>query len=204
MMARRTYTKNRRAENEAATRERIVRAAVELHAQHGAVATSYAMIAEKADVSPQTVYNHFPTIGPLIESCTSHVHARGPQVDASTFEHGTSATERLRLLATAVFAQLEHVSPWMRLGWGDAEVIPELRAVFDSGLTQLRKLLTQAVGPDFRATPEFLDAALLLLDYPAWKGLRHRRSQSRAAALAGECLVALLDRLCQATTEDLQ
>lgn len=202
-MARRPYTKNRRAENEAATRERILRATVALHAEHGAVATSYAMIAASAGVSPQTVYNHFPSLGPLIEGCTGHVHAQAPPVDASVFAQGASAAERLRLLTGAVFAQLEFVAPWMRLGWGEAEVIPELRALLDGGQAQLRKLLAQAVAPEYRATPEFLDAALLLLDYPAWKGLRHRRSQVRAAALAGECLVALLDRLCQASTEDL-
>lgn len=200
--ARRAYTKNRRAEAEAAMRERILRATVELHAERGATGTSYAMIADRAGVSPQTVYNHFPSLGPLIRGCTGHVAARAPAVDARAFAGIATAEQRLRTLAAAVFAQLEFMAPWLRLGWGEAEAIPELRAIFDAGQAQLRDLVTQAVAPDYRASPEFLDAALLLLDYPAWKSLRRRRSQSRAAALAGECLVALLAPLCQALSED--
>lgn len=198
-MNRRPYTKLRRAETEATTRERIVRAAVDLHAKHGATGTSYAMIAEKAGVSPQTVYNHFPELGVLIEGCTGHVQRRAPAVDAACFADGRTAAQRLRKLAAAVYAQLEYLAPWMRLGWGEAERVPELRAVFDRGEAALRELLTQAAAPDYRATPAFLDAALLLLDYPAWKRLTERRSRVRAAALAGDGLVALLETLCQAS-----
>lgn len=196
---RRAYTKGRRAEAEAATRERIVRATVDLHARHGPLATSFAMIAAQAGVSPQTVYNHFPGLDPLIGACTGHVHARAPRVDEKVFRAGRTAEERLRLLAGAVFAQLEFLSPWLRLGWGEAEAIPALRAVLDAGRAQLRQLLAEAVSPDRRASPAFLDAALLLLDYPAWKALRHRRSRAKAALLAGECLVALLAPLSPET-----
>lgn len=198
-MNRRPYTKLRRAEAEAATRERIVRAAVDLHAKHGATATSYGMIAEKAKVSPQTVYNHFPELGGLIEGCTGHVQQRAPAVDAACFAGERTAAQRLRKLTAAVYAQLEFVAPWMRLGWGEAERVPALRAVFERNEAALRDLIAQAVAPEFRAGPAFLDAALLLLDYPAWKRLTERRSRVRAAALAGDGLVALLEALCQAS-----
>ena len=62
-MPKRSYYMQRRVALEAETRERIVRATVGLHAQHGALATSYAMIAKRAQVAPQTVYNHFPNAG---------------------------------------------------------------------------------------------------------------------------------------------
>lgn len=199
---RRAYAKNRRAETEAATRERIVRATVDLHARHGALATSFAMIAAQAGVSPQTVYNHFPSLDPLIGACTGHVHARAPRVDADAFRAGRSPEERLRLLARAVFAQLEFTAPWLRLGWGEAESIPALRAVLEQGRAELRQLLAEAIAPDCRASPAFLDAALLFLDYPAWRALRHRRSHAKAAALAGECLVALLAPLSVSRAPD--
>ncbi|CAI8801288.1 putative TetR/AcrR-family transcriptional regulator [Methylococcus capsulatus] len=201
-MTRRPYTKLRRAEAEAATRERIVRATVDLHAEHGVTATSYGMIAEKAGVSPQTVYNHFPKLDELIEGCTSHVQQRAPVVDATCFAGERTAAQRLRKLAMAVYAQLEFIAPWMRFGWGEAERVPALRAVFGRNEAALRDLLAQAVMPDFRADPAFLDAALVLLDYPAWKHLTERRSRVRAAALAGDCLVALLETLCQASPKD--
>jgi AcrR family transcriptional regulator len=197
---RRRYTKLRRAELEAQTREQILCATAQLHADHGPLGTSYAMIADKAGVSPQTVYNHFPNLGELINGCTTHVISQAPVVDAACFESATSPTERLRLLAKAAYRQLTFMAPWMRLGWGDAEVIPELREVFTRGQSELRRLLEQAVSPDYLATLEFTDAALLLLDYPAWKMFTHGRSSTKAAELAGECLVALLPSLCQATS----
>lgn len=183
-------------------RERIVRTTVDLHARHGAAGTSYAMIAEKAGVSPQTVYNHFPDLGQLVEGCTGHVMQRAPSVDARCFESAPTAAERLRRLAEAAFAQLEFMAPWLRLGWGDAESIPELRRILERGRDDLRRLLAQAVAPDYRASPEFLDAALVLLDYPAWKAMARRRSRARAAALAGDCLVALLTLLSRTSTKD--
>lgn len=106
----RVYTKSRRAEAEADTRQRIVLAAVDLHAQHGALGTSFAMIAERAGVSPQTVYNHFPSLSALIPGCTGHVMAQAPSVDAACFDGASSAAGRLRRLAVAVFRQTEFVA----------------------------------------------------------------------------------------------
>lgn len=191
---RRRYTKGRRAEIEAATRERIVRAAAELHPRHGTLGASYAMIAARAGVSPQSVYNHFPTVGDLVGGCTGHVMAQAPPVDARCFGQATSVPARLRRLATAAYAQQGFLAPWMRLGWGDAERIPELREIFQGGQAQLRELLREAAGASANAA--FLDAALVLLDYPAWKSLVAGRTAEQAAALAGDCLVALHQSLC--------
>ena len=73
-MPKRTYSMHRRVALEVETRERIVKATVALHAQHGALATTYAMIAKRAQVAPQTVYNHFPKEDALLGACTGHVH----------------------------------------------------------------------------------------------------------------------------------
>jgi AcrR family transcriptional regulator len=199
---RRPYNKVRRAETEAQTKERIVEATVELHAQHGARGTSHAMIAQKAGLSPQTVYNHFPSLGALVGGCTSHVISRAPIVNGTCFESAKSVAARLRALAAAAYRQLAYMAPWLRLGWAEAEAIPQLHDVFARGQSALRRLVKEAVSPEYRATPEFLDAAMLLLDYPAWKSFSHGRSRAKAAELAGECLVALLPILAQATTKD--
>src|SRR4029079_15474833 len=97
-MAKRPYTMERRATLEAATRERIVLATVALHAEHGGLGTSYAMIAKRADVSPQTVYNHFPELGTLFGACTGHVLDRAPPLGLDTFRSGRTPAARLRLL----------------------------------------------------------------------------------------------------------
>ena len=127
-MPKRSYSMQRRAALEADTRERIVRATVALHAEHGALGTSYAMIAKRAQVAPQTVYNHFPELGALFGACTGHVLDQAPPLDAETFRSGRSPAARLRLLAQAVFARHDFLAPWMRIGWHEAALIPALGA----------------------------------------------------------------------------
>jgi AcrR family transcriptional regulator len=192
-MPKRTYSMQRRVALEAETRERIVRATVQLHAQHGALATTYAMIAKRAQVAPQTVYNHFPNDEALIGACTGHVHGRAPPLDVEAIRTGGSPAERLKLLAQAVYARHEFMAPWLR--WREAALIPALGAIAAAGSERLRDAIAAALAPDHEPTPDFVDAAFVLLDYPAWQALTRSRSSPEAARVAGECLVDLLPRL---------
>lgn len=194
-MTKRTYTMQRRAALEAETREQIVRATVALHAEHGGLGTSYAMIAERAQVAPQTVYNHFPSQGELFGACTGHVLDRAPPLGAETFRSGRSPEARLGLLATAVFARHAFLAPWMRIGWYEAALIPALGAIQAQGHAALRQLIAAAVAPDREPTGEFVDAAFVLLDYPAWREFTRSRSSPEAARMVGDCLTDLLARL---------
>lgn len=199
-MPRRSYSMQRRAALEGDTRERIVRATVALHARHGALGTSYAMIAKRAEVAPQTVYNHFPELGALFGACTGHVLDRAPALDATTFRAGRTAAARLRLLAKAVFARHDFLGPWMRVGWHEAALNPELRAALAQRDVDLRQLIAAAVGPDREPSAAFVDAAFVLLDYPAWHQLTRNRSSPDAARLVGDCLADLLIRRAHART----
>lgn len=197
-MTKRPYTKQRRAALEAETRERIVLAAVQLHAEHGGLGTSYAMIAKRAEVSPQTVYNHFPGLDALFGACTGHVEAKAPPLGPQTFRAGRTADERLKLLARAVYARHEFMAPWLRKGWYEAALSPELGAILDRGKAALRDLVEAAVAPDREPADGFVDAALVLLDYPAWKELTRSRSSAEAARIASDCLADLVPRLTRA------
>ena len=197
-MSKRSYSMERRRALEADTRERIVRATVALHARHGAIGTSYAMIAKRAQVAPQTVYNHFPELGALFGACTGHVLDQAPPVDSGTFRAGRSAAARLRLLAQAVYRRHAFLEPWMRIGWHEAALNPELRDALARRDVDLRELIADAVAPDGEPTAEFVDAAAVLLDYPAWQQLTRNRSNAEAARLAGDCLADLLIRRARA------
>ncbi|MCW5591390.1 MAG: TetR/AcrR family transcriptional regulator [Burkholderiales bacterium] len=197
-MPRRTYTKLRRAALEEETRERIVRATVALHARHGGLGTSYAMIAKQAGVSPQTVYNHFPDLAALFGACTGHVEDGAPPLGPETLRRGRTPAARLRLLAAAAYARHEHLAPWMRLGWYEAALIPELGAIAARGEAALRQLIAAAVAPEREPTDAFVDAAFVLLDYPAWKALTRDRPTAEAARIAADSLSDLLPRLTRA------
>jgi AcrR family transcriptional regulator len=198
-MGRRSYQQKRRAAQLEQKRESIVRATVALHAKHGVLGTSYPMIAARARVSTQTVYNHFPELGQLIGACTGHVMPQAPAVTPDVLKPGRNPEQRLRLLANAVYAQHEYLEPWMRFGWHEARVIPELGSILGQATANLKELIALAVRPERLASPEFIDAALALLAYPGWKQLSQGRSGDAAAKLAGDCLAAVLPALTRAT-----
>jgi len=185
----------RRDALEAKTRERIVRATVALHAEHGASATSYGMIAKRAQVAPQTVYNHFPDLSSLLGACTGHVMNAAPPLGMESFRSGRSPSARLAQLAAAVFARHAYLAPWMRRGWYEAMLVPELGAILAPENQSLRQLIAAAVAPEREPTAGFVDAACVLLSFPAWQELTRNRSNSEAARIGGDCLADLLPRL---------
>lgn len=196
-MPKRTYTMQRRAELAAETRERVVRATVALHAEKGPLTTTYAMIAERAQVSPQTVYNHFPDPGALFGACTSHVLDRAPPLGPDAYRSGRSPAARLRLLAQAVYARQEYLAPWSRHAAHEAALIPALRDILVRRDSALRDLIANAVAPERAASSEFVDAAFVLLSYPAWRLFTEGRSRADAVRMAGDCLAGLLPVLTQ-------
>ena len=163
-MRRRRYKQKVRAEQLEQKRDSIVRATVALHAKHGVLATSYPMIAARAKVSTQTVYNHFPDLGQLVGACTGHVFARAPSVSPDRFSLGKSPDERIRLLAAAVYEQQTFTAPWMRFGWSEAKAIPALGAILNQAAARMKELVALALSPERVASPEFIDVALALLD----------------------------------------
>ncbi len=191
-MGRRRYKQKVRAEQLERKRDHIVRATVALHAKHGVLGTSYPMIAARARVSIQTVYNHFPELGQLIGACTGHVMPHAPAVTPEVLKPGRNPEQRLRLLANAVYAQHEYLEPWMRFAWHEAKVIPELESGLKQATASLKELIALAVKPERVVSSEFIDAAHALLDYPSWKLLSQGRSGGAAAQLAGDCLAAML------------
>ncbi len=54
------------------TRERIVRATMQLHDEKGVAATSFLDVAKRAGTGAATVYRHFPDIGALVSACGAH------------------------------------------------------------------------------------------------------------------------------------
>jgi AcrR family transcriptional regulator len=202
-MKRRNYQQKRRAEQLEKKREGIVRATVALHAKHGVLGTSYPMIAARARVSIQTVYNHFPDLGQLIDACTGHVTPQAPAVTPEVLKPGRDPEQRLRLLANAVYAQHDYLEPWMRFAWHEARAIPELESILSQASASLKELIVLAVKPELVASPGFVDAALALLAYPGWKQLSQGRSSDAAAKLAGDCLTALLPTLTSATKKEM-
>lgn len=197
---RRPYRQDRRAIAREEVARRIVDATVRLHARHGTLGTSYAMIAEEAQVAPQTVYNHFPGRAALLAACMGRAGEKAPPLGPECFEGLAEPERRLAALAEAAYAQHAYYAPWMRWAWREAPQVPELAAALDRRRAGLRALLRRAAAPAFgRAVPEaFLDLGAALLDHTGWEALTRGRTSPAAAKLAAAGLAALLDRFTRA------
>ena len=93
----RTYTLKRRAEQQAETRRKIVKAAVDLHSSIGPALTTISMVADRAGVQRHTLYAHFPDERSLFLACSGLAFERDPLPDAEAWRAIKDQRERLRV-----------------------------------------------------------------------------------------------------------
>lgn len=157
--ARRRYRLGRRAEGQAETRRRIVRAAVGLHGSIGPLATTISAIALSAGVERETVYRHFPDERSLFRACTAHFGAAhaGPSIDA--WRGIADRRRRVQRALADVYGYYAKIEPMAANILRDAEVAPD------------------RVGSSFAAFHTAARAALL----DGWNVSAGRRKQLRAA-----------------------
>lgn len=183
-MSPRRYRSDRRKAATEETRRRIVDSTVSLHAECGAIATTYAMIAERADVAIPTVYNHFPTLGDLLTACTGHAAAHAPPIGPEIFADAIDLDSRLRALLDALFAQYDYYAPWLRWTQHEAQVLPVLAAWLHQANDLRRQLIIRALEPAFAASPPQALLALCesLTDFTTWQRFASDASPLREEA----------------------
>ena len=86
----------RRAEQVGQTRQRIVEAAVQLHASVGLAATTIAAVADLAKVTRLTVYRHFPDQAALFDACSAHWRSQQQLPDPGAWSQIGDPADRLR------------------------------------------------------------------------------------------------------------
>ncbi|MDP6708693.1 MAG: TetR/AcrR family transcriptional regulator [Alphaproteobacteria bacterium] len=203
-MSPRRYRADRRKAAAEETRRRIVEATVALHAEQGVVATTYAMIAERADVAIPTVYNHFPSQGALLGACTGHAAAQAPPLGPQIYDGASDLEDRLRTLVRALFAYYRYYDPWMRWGVHEAPLLPDLAAALEKTIVRPGPLIALALAPAFGNAPPASLVALceILLDFPAWQRLDGEPGlgPTEAESVLADALVALARRHGEAQT----
>ena len=194
-MSPRPYARRGRDAAREDTHRRILDALMALHAEKGVLATTYADIAERADVSVATVYNHFPARPDLLQACGGELASRAPQFDADIFAGHAEVAGRLAALVRAVFDDHRHWGPWKRWAVGEASVVPELRASIERARTRRLGLVVQALAPGFAGSPPPRLVALVdaLLDFAAWSALTGDLGADEAEAAVAAALVTLYE-----------
>jgi AcrR family transcriptional regulator len=180
----RPYRMKMRAEALASTRNQIVWATMQLHAEKGATATSQADIAARAGVSPATVYRHFPTLGSLVRACGSQIWmAVSPPrpEDAERFFAGLGTTqERVQKFVEEVTAFYGRAWLPLQNARQERSRVPELdedMRWIEAGLEALaREALTLGGAGEPR-----VQVLLALTDFGVWQSLRDHGITADAA-----------------------
>jgi len=186
----RTYTLNRRAEQQAETRRRIVEAAVDLHASVGPALTTFSMLAERAGVQRHTLYAHFPDERSLYLACSGLVMERDPLPDAEPWRVIEDRRERLHAGLRAIYGWYERNAALAACVLRDAEhhaltrEIAEMR--FGPPMAAYREVLGAKLGAKQRAVLN------LALSFFTWRTLVRDGGLKQRAAV--EAMVQAVDR----------
>lgn len=165
----RPYTLKRRAEQQLATRQRIVEAAVQLHGTVGPARTSMSMVAEHAGVQRNTLYAHFPDERSLFLACSGLALERDPLPDADAWRNIDDKNKRLRVGLTAIYDWYARNAELAGCVLRDAEVHPLTREIaelrFGPYLMAYEAVLGAQLSPVQRALLR------LAIGYGTWRSL---------------------------------
>ena len=181
----RKYELKARAESQRETRDRIARAAAELHEEQGVARTTVAEIARRAGVTRLTVYNHFADLSELLPACSAHygeLH-RSPDLDGvfALEEPG----ERVRAALARLYDWYRDVEPMFGKLFSDRASVPELDQFLAQNIDRRQAELADGLAAGFAARgrrAERLNALIrLALDW-TWRRLTCEGLGDEAAA----------------------
>jgi AcrR family transcriptional regulator len=154
---------DQRAERTAATRDRLLRATMELHASQGVLATSHRDVAARADVSVGTVYHHFPTSEQLVAACGAKTFEMFPPPSANVIDTSSPLAARIVQLTEALVPFYKQLSGFtlIRADRGKLPVLDEGIKYFEDAI---EVLIRRALGNRSRRRNAVVVVAALL-DY---------------------------------------
>jgi len=172
----RAYTQTARAESSAATRQRIVEAAVAAFGRLPEV--TLADVAARAGVSVQTVLRHFGNRDTLVAEAMSTL------ADARAVPAGDPARA-----IRALYDQYERRGDANVRLLGKEDADPHVKHLMDRGRAMHRDWVERVFAPDLEAHPPaargaLLDLLVVATDVYTWKLLRRDRGLSRRRAEA--------------------
>ena len=170
-----------------ATRERIVRAAFELHQERGPAHATISAIAKRARVERHTVYRHFPDLVALMRACTEHGMRTTGLPDPDSWPTLEDPYERLRTALTAMYrywrANQQLISNILR----DSPVMPELVEGSAAYQDHLGRVWQTVLEPWMATAGEAGQSVRALagaaLEFGTWQSLTQRYGLSDEAAV---------------------
>ena len=182
----RVYRKRKRAEQELATRERIIEAAVALHQTLGPARTTVKAIAELARVQRGTVYRHFPDAATLFAACSASYSARHPAPDAAAWAAIAAPDTRLRRALSELYAWYSEVEAMLSNVIRDMEVLsPVMQQELATTFAAMGEVIMAGRPERGRARTRVSAAVAHAIEFPTWHSLTraHRLRDDEAVRL---------------------
>lgn len=176
----RSYTKGKRAEHEAETRQRIVAAALALHGEVGPNATTISMIAERAGVQRHTVYAHLPDERTTFMACSGLHLEQAPLPSSDGWAALGDHEARLRAALVALYGWFERNERLLALVFRDAETNDTLREVSELRFGPVMGAIHASVSEGL--PPAAQPALALALSFHSWRTLIRNAGLTTAAA----------------------
>ena len=182
----RKYELKARAEGQRETRDRIARAAVELHEEKGVAHTTVAEIARRAGVTRLTVYNHFADLSELLPACSAHYATLHPLPDLEGVFALEDPGERVRAVLSQLYGWYRETEPMFGKLFSDRASVPELDRFMEQDVDRVQAELADGLAAAFAARgrrAERLKALIrLALDFWTWRRLSREGIDDEAAA----------------------
>lgn len=130
-----------------ATRERIVEAAIDLYMELGISATTMRLVAQRADIAPGTLRNHFPSRDDLDRAMVERLTGEAPLPELSIFDGADSIEERLDRLVRVTGAFFDQSARIQRMWLRERMLTPVWNETGAAYGARWDELFRAALGP---------------------------------------------------------
>lgn len=177
----RSYTKGKRAEQEAETRRRIAAAALALHGEVGPNRTTISMIAERAGVQRHTVYAHYADDRAILMACSGLHLERDPPPSPDAWAGLNDPATRLATALGLLYCWYARNARLLAVVMADAESNATLREINElrtaPAFGAMHASLSTGLGPDGQA------ALALAFSFHTWRTLVQDAGQPQDQAV---------------------
>jgi AcrR family transcriptional regulator len=182
----------KRAQGVAATRQRIMDAALALYQEQGITATTMQNVARRADVAPGTVANHFGSAEALAAAAGQLLLTDLRLPPTAVFDGVDGIAGRVQVLARELARFFERSEPWFTVWRSEPGSVAAWAEVEQRYYREFGDLMRAAVGPP-ADDPEVVLVGATLLAPPVLHPLQAAgRSSDAAADMVASVLVAWL------------
>jgi AcrR family transcriptional regulator len=167
----RTYRMSKRADEQDRTRERIMRATMQLHDEKGVAPTTMSDVAKRARVGQATVYRHFPSTIDLVQACGIHAWQEmdppTPEGAGNVFAGIEGRRQRLARLIETIDVFYTRGKHRLALASRDRELVPPLHGFLSAVEAGIGALVREALRP--AGLPDrTIEVVAAMVSFPVW------------------------------------